>query len=289
MSLSRLIILAILCLFSVLNEMNCIYYYKRKNYFMKQVNGILRHILLVCLAFSFTFCGDNDNDDFEPPVSGLIPGLGNVQGDLTGTPFVLPAGISLNGSILGSYDVYTNPIIVASEGGESFYPQKKSDVVVEVEVMVDTVLGSGYNVVLYIPLKNTTASPIEVVLPAGLIIVAGSSDFQDGVLLKKVSFEVPANKTYGIILLTYSGNERKSTSLPSITYKWGVVSNVPVLTDLCDRLANKKINYEEFERASEIYNIQSKELQNILWAITDDVGAYKNQLEWVDNLPQSVK
>lgn len=248
---------------------------------MRRLNKLFRFVLLFCFAFSFTFCGNDDNEEPIPEVKGLIPGLGSVPGELTGQPFSLPVGILLNGVIQGRYDSYTSTVIVSSQSVQSDKPKAEAN--------INAVVGSGYNVVVYIPLRNTTANDIEVVFPAGLIIVANSTNFQNGVLLKKVSVTVPANTAYRVILLTYSGNEELSASSPSVNYSWGVVSDAPLLIDLCNKLADKKINYEEFEQGDAVYNTQSKELQNILWAITDDTGTYKEQIEWIDALPESVK
>ncbi|WP_165022374.1 hypothetical protein [Dysgonomonas sp. ZJ279] len=261
---------------------------------MRQLNSVLRLTLLLCLALSFTFCSsDDDNDNpidnnVVVDTPGLISGLGDKEGELTGTPFVLPTGITLDGVITGSRSHYYKSLASKESKLSS---QLVSDFITKASAEVDVVMGSGYYVSLYIPLKNTTAQDIEVTFPAGTIIVSNSGDYQNGVLLKKVSVKVPAgNKTLGFVLLMYCGNNSKSSSSSSETYKWGVVSNSSLIVDLCNRLADKKINYEEFEKGEEAYNDQCVELQSILWSLTDYGDALNtNQIQWIDALPKSAK
>ena len=265
---------------------------------LKNVTSIL--MLLTCVAM-MALCLNSCNKGEDPFKNGgdeEIPGLGNAEGELTGTPFKLPDGIELTGNITGAgyqndyWILYTAP----SERKLVHKDGTVEDRVAPIRTRVDeesNYRGSGYGYVdLLIPLRNTRLTPVEVTIPAATIIVSQSGECQHGVLIKKVTFTIPANGSYRLILSLYCGNLSKSSAYSSDIYVWGVVSNAKALLDLCDRVKNKKINIEEFSRTSNtdynVYEDQVDELQSIVWEITDFSGKLSDDdIRYINSLPNS--
>lgn len=240
-------------------------------------------IIIFCLISS---CSKEDvNEDIQYDEPGVIAGLGETEGVSTGTPFALPYGILLANEITG-YDGF---IRSAKEQKKSSPIILSEDIPIPIHV-ADTMIGSGYYVKLFISLKSTLAVNKVVEFPAGLIINSKSPYYQNGILLKTTKITVPRAKTYKIVLLMYCGNNEREPSSPNIGYEWGVVSNSSLIKDLCKRLKNKKINYEEFNSDDEInYYEQRHILQELVWNLTD----YYNELsdyniQWINDLPTSL-
>ena len=228
-----------------------------------------------------------------------IPGLGNAAGNLTGTPFKLPEGIELTEEITGAG--YQNHYWITYAPSERLFVNKDGTVEKQMfpvrtragEDIENHHYGSGYGYVdLLISLRNTRTNPVEVTIPAASIFVSKAGDCQNGVLIKKVTFTIPANSVYLLCLSLYCGNSSKSAAGYSDQYVFSVVSNAKPLLDLCDRVKNKKINIEEFSKSSssdrEKYTTQVDVLQDIVWHITDYTGKLSNDdISYINSLPNS--
>lgn len=257
---------------------------------MKQLNSVLAVILLMCATFSFTSCSSDDDNKEENnlviDIPGKIPGLGDTEGELTGTPFVLPEGVTLTQTITGTRYGYSKSAPAIAKKDIKSLSNIESEIRLRASSQeVDTVLGAGYFVQLHIALKNTTTKDIEVVFPAGMIIVSNSGNYQNGVLLKKVSIKVPAGKDYKIALLMFCGNSGKSPSSTYETYRWAVVSNSSLIVQLCNMLTKKKINYEDFKDGEEGFSDSVSTLQGILWSLTDYGESLEDQIKLIQELP----
>lgn len=123
--------------------------------------------------------------------------------------------------------------------------------------------------------------------PAGLITKSKSGGYQNGLLLKKVVVEVPAKSSYKIALLTYCANASKSASSSYETYEWAVISNSSLIVDLCNRVKNKKINYEDFlSNETYTYSSQVYTLQGIVWKLTDYGNVLSEiDIKYIDDIP----
>jgi len=229
-----------------------------------------------------------------------IPGLGNAEGTLTGTPFTLPDGIELTGEITGaaSHSNYwilyasgiTGRTIVSKEGKEDSKPLPVRTRADEDESV--NYFGSGYGFVdLLIPLRNIRATPVTVTFPAATILVSKAGDCQNAVLIKKVTVTIPALSDYLLCISFYCGNLSKGSAHYNDVYILGVVSDAKPLLDLCDRVKNKKINIEEFSHTNSddysIYNSQVDRLQDIVWNVTDFSGITDDDIKYINALPNS--
>lgn len=254
--------------------------------FFKSLKLIL--LLFICSGFTFIACSsdDDDNDDNNIVVNdaGQIPGLGNTDGELTGKAFQLPSGITLEQDITGYDGSYKSAI----DKKESNTVEVALNSLPKANIDIDEVIGSGYYVTLLLNLKNGTDKDVEIEFPAGLIIKSRSGDYQNGVLLKKTKATISANQTENIVLLMYCGNASRSSSSSYEKYDWAVISNSSLIVDLCNRLANKKINYEEFASTEvSTYVLQVTHLQDILWKLTDEEGISDEEIQYISKLPDS--
>ena len=250
-------------------------------YIMRKNKILLRISLVAFLAFAvlFTSCS-NDDDEKEVIIDdqpGEISGLGDAPGELTGIEFTLPNGVELEGDIYGASSQYSLKT-KGDEVEESDFDNLKASV---------NVIGSGKWVQVAVRLKNLTNRDIDVIFPARLVVKSLSNRYQNGVLLKKTKTTVLANETHSVALLMYCGNKNLSPSSSYQKYEWAVISNSSLIVDLCNRLANKKINYEEFTDSKSVYGNQVGPLQSILWRLTDGSGLSDSDIEYIESLPNS--
>ncbi|MDR0429979.1 MAG: hypothetical protein LBH58_05825 [Tannerellaceae bacterium] len=238
--------------------------------------------VILTAATMFAACEkDEPSAETVKDEPGNISGLGETEGDLTGTTFKWPDGIEPADKIVGGYSSrnYTRSAVFNKLTAINDLPTLRTRTVQtragEETIQLDTIIGSGRYVTIFIPLRNTTSRPATITFPAGLIAKSVSGLCQNGVLLKKTSVSVPAGGIYGVLLLMYCGNAHRDPSYSSEEYVFAVVSNSSLIMDLCNRVANKRINNEEYPvdeygyADSDQYSSYRNTLQSILWDLTD--------------------
>ena len=236
--------------------------------------------------------GGNGGGGSSPTTSndspGKIPGLGNTSGNLQGTSFALPSGVTLVGSIG-----------VAGVNGKSFLTFQSAegkvkalkDLIKNINIVdgnYNAQIGSGW-VPIVLTLKNSTTGAIKVTFPARLILRPRNNQYQDTVLLKEASVTIPSQQNYTIVLVMYCGNLNR-LGLDGTGYEWGVISNSTTLTDLTDRLVHKQINVEDFAGYYDINNYSDRwqKLQDILWNLTDNGVALSDaDKQWIASIPNT--
>ena len=267
---------------------------------LKNTASLMLLVCAVIMALSFNSCKKDKNPYNE---DGQIPGLGNVEGNLTGTAFKLPEGIELMGEITGDADQYNYwdlDYYWEPYGKMNYSFVKKMD---KIETRSLSSRGTGDEedihyfgsgpgyVDLLIPLRNKLTTPVTITFPAATIIRSQSGECQNGVLLKKVVITIPANSNYKLCLSMYCGNSDRGTAGRDDVYVFTVVSDAKPLLDLCDLVKNKKVNIEEYERTSYndymAYGSITYTLQSAVWDITDGEGIDQYTIEEIKALPNS--
>jgi hypothetical protein len=157
----------------------------------------------------------------------------------------------------------------------------------------DAAVGSGEGLVdVQIRIYNNNNVPVKVTFPTLLIAKSSTGKYQNGILLKKASVEVPANtNSYKVMLVMYCGNGLRHASSTSEIYDKLIVSDSKTLKDLADRVANKKINVEEFTDAEEDdYEDMTGKLQWIVWSLTErySSGLTQGDKDYIAALPDSI-
>ncbi|MDR2496086.1 MAG: hypothetical protein LBD21_03060 [Tannerellaceae bacterium] len=246
-------------------------------------NVILRRwltVLTTVLATTFVSC-EKDVDETKEDTPGQIAGLGETAGEPTGTSFKLPEGIELADKIMGGYRAsnYRSATAFDKQAAMNSLSRQRTWTIQtragDETIQLDTILGSGYFVEIFMPLRNSTSRVVTVTFPAGLIAESVSGRCQNGVLLKKATVQIPVGRIYGVLLKMYCGNAHRDPSYSSEEYVFTVVSNSSLIMDLCNRVKNKRINNEEYPLGSDghakssQYDSYVSKLQSILWNLTD--------------------
>ncbi|MDD4516368.1 hypothetical protein [Massilibacteroides sp.] len=256
----------------------------------------LFYCFLLFLPLGILSCSSDDNNsngsEIKIDVPGEISGLGNDRGELTGTKFELPEGIKLNQEIVG----YPSRVL------GSYASSRASDNNINLDYIeqfifdyllkmmkdgekYDIAIGSGYAVPIFIVLENTTDKDIKVTFPAGLIVKSQNWEAQYGLLTKKTEFTAPAKERLRVLLFMHCCHLGIVNPTTANKLEWGVVSNSSLLLEICDIVANKKINYEEFGSLSKQYFKQAYYIQERIWdltnrgtALTEEHKTYLKQL-----------
>jgi hypothetical protein len=216
----------------------------------------------------------------QPPAKeepGKIKGMGKMKGIPEGEVFKLPQGITIEGNIVGYDD--------AEQGKEQFYD------------------GTGGEwVSVKIKFKNSRSEAVTVALPQGLTIIHGidSADgawvnpYQHGILIEQVPLVIPAknannNKSsYEAKLLLYCINKGRMGSDSKTTYAFGPVSRSPLMKEFMTLLKGKKLKFTDFsgkEPDEHQYGEEIRELQEIIYHITDGKGLTPADKEYIRKLP----
>lgn len=196
---------------------------------------------------------DKKNGPSERP--GKIAGMGDQPGTPAGDAFNLPAGVSLAWKIKG-------------DDCDSTYE-----------------VGSGSLVDVCVALFNSTNADITLVLPAGLVILAESTENQHGIILQETKILLKAGIITRCTLGSYCVNGGKHASSSDDVYSFGPVTNSVLIKELLDLLKGKKVNKEDYKDDYSGYYDAIGVLQDAIWAITDYTGLAKENKDAIAALP----
>ncbi|MBZ4331973.1 hypothetical protein ACIHQR_33790 [Corallococcus coralloides] len=168
--------------------------------------------------------GGTQGDGGTHTTKSAGPGLGTSKENPVGTPFALPAGLTLE-----------NPIT-------SYTPQ---DPVECDDIYPEDAKGSGDEVTLCLIFRNTTGGPITVTLPPGLIFVSTNDDVQNGLLVQAVTIEVPPGERFFVPLFLYCANQDRSTTGPDDKYELGPTVQYKEFQELYSLLAGKTLEPQD--------------------------------------------
>lgn len=150
------------------------------------------------------------------------PGWGESEADPVGDPFTLPVGLEVVGPLK---------------------PYKPSDPRDCDDKYENEALGEGELVQLCLVIRNVTNRPILMELPPGIIFKSRSRDVQNGVLVRKVAFEVPANTVFFQPLLLHCANSGFDPSThEEIGYDFGPIQTHREVRELIALIADKQVD-----------------------------------------------
>ena len=176
---------------------------------------------LMGMSFVYQDGISDRGEDFNP--AGVSwPGWGESEADPVGNPFELPEGLEL----VGPFKNYN--------GSD---PRDCDD------KFENDAVGVGELVQLCFVVRNTTNQPIRLELPPGIIFKSRSRGIQNGVLMRKVAFEVPANTLFFQPLFLHcaksnfdpSGHEEQG-------YDMGPVQTHRAVQEIIDLIADRQVD-----------------------------------------------
>ncbi|OBX25128.1 hypothetical protein LX77_03230 [Gelidibacter algens] len=196
------------------------------------------------LVYSCQKDGTSSDDDGGLPDFVSAKGFGNSDEDPEGTPLLLPPGITLDSPI------YTyNRFDETDCGGHAMEGEPGKETLVP----------------LCFAFKNNTNSKISVELPPGLIVVSDNKEVQNGILIEKLTIEVPEGQYLFSPIKAYCLNDTRS--IPGVgtdfKYKAEIVTTYQPMLDLLQKLDTKKLTTGNLEQNAVI----TAKVQSLIWNI----------------------
>ena len=128
-------------------------------------------------------------------------------------------------------------------------------------------LGNGpYLVNVIVQITNTTATPIELVIPAGQTFIASPAIYQNGIAMERLSATIAPGATGRFVLFLFCIEQDGDGSNTGTTYTLGPVTTDPQLLDLI-ALATDKLG-----PGRDPQHIKTDAVQSAIWEITDGSG-----------------
>jgi hypothetical protein len=224
-------------------------------------------LFVIVLIVTLSSCKD-DKSEYTPfePVNNQAShtsdyynaGLGENPGIPAGTLYSFPTGIEIVGYVHGNAPT----VNAAPNIDKTKYPSG----IPGFSNLKTNYLSIGYGslVNLYFSVYNTTGSLMTVIIPKGTICHEANHtpSNQHGLLVKTVSFDVPAHDTTDVHLVLFCVNAHHGIATATDPYKIGVITVNPDLLTVCNILDAKP--------AIDPNNYGT--IQSILWKITDNGG-----------------
>ena len=257
---------------------------------MKKFNSVLLiGIMFCCMLGMTTSCLKwNPSEVIKTGNPSKMPGLGNNENKIEGPDWTCPAGISV-GAISGysgskSLEIFNNSGF--DKKNYDFSSEENQKNIIQKDGESSNKFGSGYYVQILVPITNSTTNNITVEFPKATIFECSSNNYQNGLLIKKVSFVIHANSTRNIILYLYCSNLSRHASDSGATYNRIIVCTYQPIVDLCKLFENKKVNIEEPN--NDYYASQVSKIQNIVWNLTQlGITPSTSDKEWINSIPNS--
>lgn len=162
-----------------------------------------------------------------PAKAADLPGFGDSIALPTGEPFILPEGLELKVISYNPFDKENTCKRPDAEEGE--------------EPLPDSGLTTGM-VNLCLQFGNRTGGPINVELPPGLIFVSSSNENQHGIVVQKLTIEVPSDQYMVSPIKADCMNASRSAPGPGISYEIGPVTDNPHIREALGILAGRDLS-----------------------------------------------
>ncbi|HMR93290.1 MAG TPA: thioester domain-containing protein [Chitinophagaceae bacterium] len=181
-------------------------------------------------------------------------GIGHSPETPSGAAFHLPEGIELANNVIKGYN-------------RNECACRKEDVACH--------RGSGKLESVCPGFTNTTNQTIMVTVPSGLVIIATSTETQNGLVIQIETFEVPANSTVYYSVGAYCLNAGRSPSFTGDKFEFGPITQNEHIRELTELVKNKRIDTDD----------ASATVQAALWNITDGDGLTSYDRQAIAVLP----
>lgn len=213
--------------------------------------------LALAMAVALTGCSSSSNS--TPSGDGGGGGSGDCKtgknapfANPAGTPFVLPAGVTLKGEITGDFEpdckVESDPI------------EYGSDLIIACMGFV-----------------NASTSEIKLKLPAGLFFIVKAADGQNGLMLQDHELTLPAGTTTFFKINLFCANKHCVYGRKTDRYTFGNVTSDAKLLELVGLAKKVKL---EFGHTNEAYAFGQA-----IWDITDGDGVTPEHRTAINGLP----
>jgi hypothetical protein len=216
-------------------------------YFFSRVTCLL-------LVTGFLFCCKKKDKDPEK-TAVTKKGFGDSQERPTGTPFQLPASVTINGPVKGFIN-----------WGEAC------------ENKEDKAKGKGDLVKLCIPFFNNSNQPVTITFPPGLIFIAKNVNYQNGILIEQAVFEVPPQQQFYIPIFLCCLNESRTPSVPWEEWELGPVTNDKDMLDLVTWLNTKNLT-------GGFTSTGTQPVQHAVWNVSEGEPIDEDDKNDIANLP----
>ncbi|MBN2167146.1 MAG: hypothetical protein JW717_12775 [Marinilabiliaceae bacterium] len=221
------------------------------------------------LLFAITSCIKEQ----PKPEAGNIPGMGETPGEIEiATPFELPDGISIEGSIVGL------------SGGSVSVPE-------ETELKsLNTwwrYRGSGKQVQCGMTFRNDKSDAVDIEIPGGCVFENQESDGQHGICLQTIRIHVLGNSQVQLKFYLYCLNEGRPASRIQDTYIIRGVTGSQSFADLVNSLKNKRIDISMFSDNMNDYDVIADKIQQCVWKLTNSIyGINKTDWDYINYLDE---
>lgn len=168
----------------------------------------------------------------------------------------------LEGEIFNWPETFTLNSVIVGEQNDSTQNEDAT--------VTDDMYGSGLCVIVTLDLTNTQNKKDTLRLPAGLLVQATSSTYQNGILVKRVNIPFKANERRVVSVRFYCLNVAAHASNSEAQFApLSLITNVPAFDPLFNVCAGKKLNINSYKGLNILsYYGACVTVQEIVWAIT---------------------
>jgi len=184
----------------------------------------------------------------RPELSSSTDGFGHSKKPLTGTLYVFPAGVTMNGSITTNENFYLC---------NAYYES----------------LPTG-TLPFYMSLWNHNNTPTTIIFPAGLVLPCSDTTIQGAILVQSDTFTIPANSALCVNLNAECINDTRTFN-ENQTYDAPLITNNHNFLPLIQLLAHKQtITYDPNEV-----------IQHTVWSIADSNVITPDEMAAINAFP----